>query len=86
MVVVGWRLFSLSVAAALLGAETALAQNAALAQMSTPCVNDAPDPYRRGASFGTLAIASRCSTAKVAVPVNGNSSAGGVASSPFRIR
>jgi hypothetical protein len=54
MVVVGWRLFSLSVAAALLGAETALAQNAALAQMSTPCVNDAPDPYRRGASFAPL--------------------------------
>jgi hypothetical protein len=46
--VVGWRLFSLSVAAALLGAQ------AALAQASMPCVNDAPDPYWRGASFAPL--------------------------------
>ena len=49
----GWRLFSLSVfslsvAAALLGAQ------AALAQASTPCVNDAPDPFQRGVSFAPL--------------------------------
>ena len=49
----GFRLFSLSVisfsvAAALLGAQ------AALAQASTPCVNDAPDPFQRGVSFAPL--------------------------------
>ena len=49
----GCRLFSLSVislsvAAALLGAQ------AALAQASTPCVNDAPDPFQRGVSFAPL--------------------------------
>ena len=43
-----FRLFSLSVIAALWGAQ------AALAQASYPCVNDAPDPYQRGTSFAQL--------------------------------
>jgi NHL repeat len=55
----GWRLFSLSVislsvAAALLGAKDAFAQEPALAQASAPCVNDAPDPFQRGVSFAPL--------------------------------
>lgn len=40
--------FSLSMVAAILGAQ------AAFAQTSYPCVNDAPDPYQRGASFASL--------------------------------
>jgi sugar lactone lactonase YvrE len=43
-----FRLFSLSVIAALWGAQ------AALAQASYPCVNDASDPYQRGTSFAQL--------------------------------
>jgi len=63
--------FSPSVAAALLGAQAALAQQA-LAQLSTPCVNDAPDPHRRGASFALLPDRrSWGSTAGVAVAPDG---------------
>lgn len=48
MVAVDWRLFSLSIVAAILGTQ------AAFAQASYPCVNDAPDPYQRGTSFAPL--------------------------------
>src|ERR1700727_779274 len=48
MAAVDWRLFSLSIAVALLGAQ------AAFAQASYNCVNDAPDPYQRGSSFAPL--------------------------------
>ena len=45
---------------------------AALAQVSTPCVNDAPDPYRRGASFALLPDGRNWgSTAGVAVAPDG---------------
>jgi hypothetical protein len=48
MAAVVWRLFSLSVVTALLGAQ------AAFAQASYGCVNDAPDPYQQGTSFAPL--------------------------------
>jgi DNA-binding beta-propeller fold protein YncE len=44
----GWRPLALAVFAALWGAQ------AALAQASYPCVNEAPDPYQRGTSFAAL--------------------------------
>ena len=71
MVGVGLRLFSLSVLAALWGVQAALIQ-VALAQVSSPCVNDAPDPYQRGASFAPLPDGRNWgSTAGVAVAPDG---------------
>ena len=55
MAAVDWRLFSLSIVAAILGAQ------AAFAQSSYPCVNDAPDPYQRGASFAaSMSMLCKC--------------------------
>jgi NHL repeat len=62
----GWRLLSLSVLSAIWGAQ------AALAQASYPCVNDAPDPYQRGSSFAPLPDGRAWgSTAGVAVASDG---------------
>jgi hypothetical protein len=66
MVQMGWRLLLLSIVAALPGVQ------AALAQTSYPCVNDAPDPYQRGVSFAPLPDGRRWgSTAGVAVAPDG---------------
>jgi DNA-binding beta-propeller fold protein YncE len=66
MIGVRWRLFLLSVVAALWGAQ------AALAQASYPCVNDASDPYQRGVSFAALPDGRAWgSTAGVAVAPDG---------------
>jgi DNA-binding beta-propeller fold protein YncE len=66
MIGVGWRLFLLSVVAALLGVQ------AAFAQASYPCVNDAPGPYQRGVSFAALPDGRAWgSTAGVAVAPDG---------------
>jgi hypothetical protein len=66
MAAIDWRLFSPSVIAAILGAQ------AAFAQASYPCVDDAPDPYQRGASFAALLDGrARGSTAGVTVAPDG---------------
>jgi DNA-binding beta-propeller fold protein YncE len=66
MAVIDWRRISLSIVAALLGAQ------AAFAQESYNCVNDAPDPFQRGTSFAALPDGRAWgSTAGVAVAPDG---------------
>jgi hypothetical protein len=66
MAMIDWRRFSLTMIAVLLGTQ------AAFAQASTVCVNDAPDPYQRGASFAHLPDGRNWgSTAGVAVAPDG---------------
>ena len=66
MAVIDWSRFSLPMIAALLGTQ------AAFAQASPVCVNDAPDPYQRGSSFAALPDGRTWgSTAGVAVAPDG---------------
>ena len=64
MVVVGWRLFSLSVAAALLGAADRLGSERRLGSNEHALRQRRPRSLPARREFRTLAIASRCSTAK----------------------